>query len=522
MRMVAAVASYALLLGALAACALFGRPEISPEVAKRPALFDTDRAMDDLREIDALSVASGGRAVGRPGNAVVSTYVGRRLEAAGLRVYEQTFQDRLGGTMRNVIGVLPGSREGSVLVSAHHDADGRSPAAVEGTAGLAILLELARAASEIGPRAAKEGSAPMRTLVFASWDGEAFGCAGATHFVDSLSPRELQDFKAMVSLDALGWRRGHAVLHTLPYEDRMGTPSIAPDWLVTRAASAASVRGESLPVGDPWLGPVYQVLVRKVDLGYYSSDRAFLAKGIPAVFVSQFSLTRSYPNQGTMTDTLDQISSEQVGAAGRAVEAVLTDLSHAESLPVGEQQYLVLVPPFGGAFRLTTDAIKLLAFLSLLPGAFLLLGLGRASGLQWAGVLFAALCILFVAGILLDPALFPALFLPALLASPLLLVRRPAAVAGHIVAYMPVLLFGTLIVPVYLTGSSRFVKVTPAELGLLSGMAALGLVQAVLHHARVRRAARERTAKTAAATSSAPGMAPVGTLPLPGSASGAS
>src|SRR6185436_12977368 len=103
------------------------------------------------------------------------TYVGRRLEAAGLRVYEQAFQDRLGGTMRNVIGVLPGSREGSVLVSAHHDADGRSPAAVEGTAGLAILLELARAAAEIGPRAAKEGRAPMRTLVFASWDGEAFG-----------------------------------------------------------------------------------------------------------------------------------------------------------------------------------------------------------------------------------------------------------------------------------------------------------------------------------------------------------
>jgi hypothetical protein len=108
--------------------------------------------MDDLREIDALTTASGGRAVGRQGNAVVSTFVGRRLEAAGLRVYEQAFQDRLGGTMRNVIAVLPGSLEGSVLVSAHHDANGSSPAAVEGTAGLAILLELARAASEAGAR----------------------------------------------------------------------------------------------------------------------------------------------------------------------------------------------------------------------------------------------------------------------------------------------------------------------------------------------------------------------------------
>src|SRR5262245_11196040 len=139
MRMVAAVASYALLLGVLAACALLGRPEISPEVAGSPARFRPDRAMHDLREIDALTVGAGGRAVGTRGNAVISTYIGHRLEAAGLEVYEQTFQDRLGGTMRNVIGVLPGKRDESILVSAHHDANGRSPAAVEGTAGLATL-----------------------------------------------------------------------------------------------------------------------------------------------------------------------------------------------------------------------------------------------------------------------------------------------------------------------------------------------------------------------------------------------
>jgi hypothetical protein len=222
------------------------------------------------------------------------------------------------------------------------------------------------------------------------------------------------------------------------------------------------VRGESLPVGDPWLGPVYQVLVRKVDLGYYSADRAFLARGIPAVFVSQFSLTRSYPNQGSMTDTLDQISSEQVGSAGRAVEAALTDLASAESLPVGEQQYLVLVPPFGR--RLPADHRSDQApRLSFAPaGRLPASGSGPGDGTPVGR------------RPLRDvrhpvrrrddparPALFPALFLPALLASPLLVVRRPAAVAGHIAAYIPVLLFATLIAPVYLTGSSRFVKVTP-------------------------------------------------------------
>src|SRR5262249_52711069 len=116
MRILAAVASYALLLGVLAACALFGQPEVSTEVERRTGHFRTDRAMVDLREIDALTGAAGGRPVGAPGNAVVSTYVGRRLDAAGLHVYEQVFQDRLGGSMRNVIGVLPGERDGIILI----------------------------------------------------------------------------------------------------------------------------------------------------------------------------------------------------------------------------------------------------------------------------------------------------------------------------------------------------------------------------------------------------------------------
>src|SRR4030095_1470481 len=173
MRVLAAGASYALLLGVLVACLLLGQPELSSEVARRPSQFLADRAMEDLREIDTLTGAAGGRSVGQAGNAVVSTYVGRRFQAAGLQVYEQLFEDRLGGTMRNVIGVLPGALDGTILVGAHHDAPGSPRAAVEGTAGLAVLIELARAASASSARARDEGGAPQRTLMFASWDGES-------------------------------------------------------------------------------------------------------------------------------------------------------------------------------------------------------------------------------------------------------------------------------------------------------------------------------------------------------------
>src|SRR5262245_13034106 len=349
MRAMGAAVSYALLVGVLAACFLFAQPEISREVTRRRGAFDAARAMKDLERVDEMTYDAGGRPVGSNGNAIVSTYVARRLQEAGLQVYEQVFQDRLGGRMRNIVGVLPGSRDGVILVGAHHDAAGRSPSAVEGAAGLAVLLELARATAFTNFRAREDGLAPSRTIVFASWDGEAYGCAGATHFVGELPPRELQRLHAMVSLDAIGWRGGPAVLHTLPYEDRLGAMTIAPDWLVTRASNAARARGESLPVGDPWLGPVYQVLVRTVDLGYYSGDRAVRAKGIPAVFVSNIAPPRSYPYQGTTRDTLDEVDGEQIGVVGRSMEAALTDLSTAEGLPVGEQEYLVLTMPFARA-----------------------------------------------------------------------------------------------------------------------------------------------------------------------------
>jgi hypothetical protein len=389
-----------------------------------------------------------------------------------------------------------------------------------------VLLELARASAESTARARDEGLAPSRTIMFASWDGESFGCAGANHFVTTLPPRELRGFQAMVSLDAVGWRGGRAVVHTLPYEDRFGVLSIAPDWLVTRVSNAARARGDSLPVGDPWLGPVYQVMVRTLDLGYYSDDRAFLARGIPAVLVSNFSMTRSYPFAGTEMDTLAQVGPDQLASVGRSVEAALTDLATSDRLPVGEQQYLVLVSPLGGAFRLTLDQVKLLALLSLLPGACVLLAVGRRSGLATAGALFAVFGTMFVAGTLaFDPILFPALFLPALFASPLLAVRRRGAVAGQVASHLPVILFTALVVPVCITGSSRLVKMTGGTLALLVSMAAIGLLQALLHHTRLRRSVEERARATAAGARvpPAPGGLPEATLnAVPHEAPGAS
>ena len=132
-------------------------------------------------------------------------------------------------------------------------------------------------------------------------------CAGSTHFCDADGGQEA--LRAVVSLDAVGWKRGTAVLHAMPYQDRFGARSIVPDWLVTRASNAARKRGSSLPIGDPWLGLVYQVVVRTVDVGDYSDDRPFLAQGCPPC--SSRILVDAILSLSAQTDTIEQIGRKQ-------------------------------------------------------------------------------------------------------------------------------------------------------------------------------------------------------------------
>src|SRR5262249_48583548 len=157
---------------------LLGQPRLSDISEPRPTAFEGSRAMEHLRRIDAINAAMGGRSVGTRGNAAVRTYVRGELQGCGLNVTEQPFGDMLGGRLVNRVGALRGGREETILVCAHHDAEGSGPAAVDGSAGLAALLELARVSSAAAESARREGhDRSRRTLLFASWDGESFGCA---------------------------------------------------------------------------------------------------------------------------------------------------------------------------------------------------------------------------------------------------------------------------------------------------------------------------------------------------------
>ncbi|OOO10959.1 peptidase M28 [Aspergillus oryzae] len=84
------------------------------------------------------------------------------------------------GHVHNVIGVIPGCAfpDEVIILGNHRDAWG--PGAGDGNSGSAALNEVARTLAT----ALKEGWQPLRTIIFASWEGEEMGQLGSRSWVD--------------------------------------------------------------------------------------------------------------------------------------------------------------------------------------------------------------------------------------------------------------------------------------------------------------------------------------------------
>jgi len=115
-----------------------------------------------------------------------------------LRLRLRVEQERRSVSTANVLGVLRGARfpEERVIVGSHHDA--WTFGAADPGAGTIVVLELARAFAE----AARAGSPPDRTLVFANWAAEEFGLIGSTEWVEAHEEELARSAVAYLNLDA--------------------------------------------------------------------------------------------------------------------------------------------------------------------------------------------------------------------------------------------------------------------------------------------------------------------------------
>ncbi|TPX17197.1 uncharacterized protein E0L32_003315 [Thyridium curvatum] len=84
----------------------------------------------------------------------------------------------------NVIGVINGSIPDEVIVVGNHRDAWVAGGAVDPNSGSSVLNEVVRSFG----KALENGWKPLRTIVFASWDGEEYGLLGSTEWVEEFAP----------------------------------------------------------------------------------------------------------------------------------------------------------------------------------------------------------------------------------------------------------------------------------------------------------------------------------------------
>src|SRR5215207_9400063 len=177
----------ALLLGAFAAISLLALEPPEPMPASAQASeFSAERAFSHVEQ-----TAERPHPVGSTANAEVRDYLVGQLEDLGLRptVQEATSARTKEGTasiarVHNIHARIPGSSPtGHVVLVAHYDSVPRGPGAADDGAGVAAILEMARAITS--------GPPPRNDIDILLTDAEEPGLLGAQAFVgaDRLDPR---------------------------------------------------------------------------------------------------------------------------------------------------------------------------------------------------------------------------------------------------------------------------------------------------------------------------------------------
>jgi len=250
------------------------------------------------------------------------------ISALGLATEEDVWTEDLADLgrveLRNVVTIVPGRAEETVVLVAHRDNAGASQPLGDNASGTAALIELARgfAPQDVGP-----DPSPQRTLVFVSTDAGAYGGAGAARFAET-SP--LADAAiAVVVLDGLGGR---------------GRPRIAVAGDSPASPARALVNTAAARVGEyvgvtPSLPSAFTQLL---DLGipFAAGEQGpFLKRGVAAITITT---SEAGDPEVPAGDPDTPLSVRRLGELGRATEALVGSLDAS----------------VGGAFR-TPDSLFL-------------------------------------------------------------------------------------------------------------------------------------------------------------------
>ncbi len=267
--------------------------------------FDGDRALEDLAaQVDLGPRPSGTRPARR-----AAKLIRRGLERAGAD------DVRIQRPYRNVLGTIPGSQSGTVVVGAHYDTKSGIPnfvGANDGASGVGVLLELARSLPRPLP-------GPSVQLVFfdaeearGDRDFETDGTRGSRQYVKYAGGHRqgspaLDTIAAMILFDMIG-----DCDLDVPLE-----PNSSPE-LYGLFADAAAGAHDGNPA--PFAGTTFAI---------GDDHLPFIEKGIPALDLIDFDYGPGPPPGRywhTAKDTLDKVCPASLDAIGEAALAAIPQI----------------------------------------------------------------------------------------------------------------------------------------------------------------------------------------------------
>lgn len=254
--------------------------------------FSSGRAMENLRVI-----AQRPHPIGSLEHAAVRTFLVQQLTALGLQTEVQT-ADVLPSkrtnalravTINNVIGFLKGSGNGgALLLSAHYDTVPDSPGASDDGAGVATLLETARAL-KIGP--------PLKNdLIFLFSDGEESGLLGAKAFVQ----QHLLAKRVALALNFEARGSGGPVVLFETSEHNA--------WLISEFAKAAPY-----PTGNSLAYEIYRLMPNSTDMNVFKQS------GIRGLNFAYFDSVASYHSPADNLENISEASLQHHGTYALAL-----------------------------------------------------------------------------------------------------------------------------------------------------------------------------------------------------------
>ena len=264
-----------------------------------------------------------GRGLGSEGLATAASYIATEMAKARLlpggeqSTFRQSWQVNVPQianpvTLSNLIAILPGQEaqfnDSPVVVTAHYDHLGFGwPDVKAGNAGkihygaddnasgVAALLEIARALSQVGLL--------KRPVWFVAFSGEEAGCLGSRYFVSRLSPEQQKQVVAVVNLDTIGRLTNRRLL-------AFGSQS-ARQWPDLLRVCAENAR--------------LDIVLTPGNLN--TSDHvSFIEKGIPAIHLA----TDIHSDYHTPGDTVDKLSWPGLVAVSELVSDLVQELAGRE------------------------------------------------------------------------------------------------------------------------------------------------------------------------------------------------